>query len=82
MSLIHLLRGISLSTRHTLLLCTIASDASLQVKSILSVVAMVPHWHHLPFPGDISERYFILGVASLGGVVENGPVVTRLTKLF
>jgi hypothetical protein len=63
---------------HTLLSCTHAGDASLQVidvKSILSVVAMVPH---LPFPGDTSERYFVvekpgLDVASLGGVVEDVP---------
>ena len=27
------------------------------MKSILSVVAMV---HHLPFPGDTSERYFVV----------------------
>jgi hypothetical protein len=47
----------------------------IDVKSILSVVAMVPH---LPFPGDTSERYFVvekpgLDVASLGGVVEDVP---------
>ena len=45
------------------------------MKSILSVVAMV---HHLPFPGDTSERYFVvekpgLDVASLGGVAEDVP---------
>lgn len=63
---------------HTLLSCTNAGDACLQVidvKSILSVVAMVPH---LPFPGDTSERYFVvekpgLDVASLGGVAEDVP---------
>ena len=45
------------------------------MKSILSVVAMV---HHLPFPGDNSERCFVvekpgLDVASLGGVAEDVP---------
>ena len=62
----------------TLLSCKNAGDACLQVidiKFILSVVAMVPH---LPFPGDTSERYFVvekpgLDVASLGGVVEDVP---------
>jgi hypothetical protein len=42
------------------------------IKSIMSVIAMVPH---LPFPGDSSDRYFAvekpgLDVAWLGGVVE------------
>jgi hypothetical protein len=50
----------------------------IDVKSILSVVAMVPHRPHLPFPGDTSERYFVvekpgLDVASLGGVAEDVP---------
>jgi hypothetical protein len=60
---------------HTLLSCTYGGDSHLQVidiKSIMSVIAMVPH---LPFPGDSSDRYFAvkkpgLDVVWLGGVVE------------
>ena len=47
----------------------------IDVKSILGVVAMVPHF---PFSADTSERYFVvekpgLDVASLGGVAEDVP---------
>jgi hypothetical protein len=63
---------------HTLLSCAYEGDAHLQVvdiKSIMSVVAMVPH---LPFPEDPLPRYFVvekpgLDVACLGGVVEAMP---------
>jgi hypothetical protein len=44
----------------------------IDVKSIMSVVGMVPH---LPFPGETLTRYFVvekpgLDVAVLGGVEE------------
>ena len=60
---------------HTQMSCTYGGDTHLRVvdiKSILSVIAMVPH---LPFPGDSLDRYFVvekpgLDVAWLGGVVE------------
>jgi hypothetical protein len=61
---------------HTLLSCAPTGGIwVIDAKSILSVVAMVPH---LPFPGDILERYFVvekpgLDVACLGGVVEVAP---------
>jgi len=47
----------------------------IDVKSIRSVVAMIPH---LPFPGNMEERYFVvekpgLDVACLGGSVEVFP---------
>lgn len=65
-------------SHHTLLSCVYEGDACLQVvdiKSIMSVVAMVPH---NPFPGDPLDRYFVvekpgLDVARLGGVVEVVP---------
>lgn len=65
-------------SHHTLLSCVYEGDAHLQVidiKSIMSVVAMVPHH---PFPEDLLDRYFVvekpgLDVACLGGVVEVGP---------
>jgi hypothetical protein len=65
-------------SHHTLLSCVYQGDAHLQVidiKSIMSVVAMVPHH---PFPEDPLDRYFVvekpgLDVAHLGGVVEVGP---------
>ena len=65
-------------SHHTLLSCVYEGDAHLQVidiKSIMSVVAMVPHH---PFPEDLLDRYFVVekpgpDVACLGGVVEVGP---------
>jgi hypothetical protein len=66
------------NSHHTLLSCVYEGDAHLHVidiKSIMSVVAMVPHH---PFPGDDQDRYFVvekpgLDVARLGGVVEVAP---------
>jgi hypothetical protein len=58
---------------HTLLSCTYeGSRKVIDVKSIISVVAMVPH---TPFPGDASKQYFVvekpgLDVARLGGSSE------------
>ena len=65
-------------SHRTLLSCVYEGDAHLQVidiKSIMSVVAMVPH---NPFPGDSLDRFFVvekpgLDVACLGGVVEVAP---------
>jgi hypothetical protein len=65
-------------SHHTLLSCVYEGDARLQVidiKSIMSVVAMVPHH---PFLEDPLDRYFVvekpgLDVACLGGIVEVAP---------
>jgi hypothetical protein len=65
-------------SHHTLLSCVYEGDAYLQVidiKAIMSVVAMVPHH---PFSEDPLDRYFVvekpgLDVACLGGVVEVAP---------
>jgi hypothetical protein len=62
-------------SRGTLWSCTFGGDASLKavdVKTILSVVAMVPH---MPFPGG-REHFFLvekpgLDIALLGGVDEH-----------
>jgi len=59
---IHLLTGISLSSR-------------IIPYCLARMPVMLPH---LPFPGETSERYFVvekpgLDVASLGGVVEDVP---------
>jgi hypothetical protein len=71
-------RGLLEYSYHTLLSCTYGGDTDLRVvdiKSIMSVIAMVPHH---PFPGDSSDRYFVvekpgLDVAWLGGVEEVVP---------
>ncbi|KAF8808613.1 hypothetical protein BYT27DRAFT_7255258 [Phlegmacium glaucopus] len=64
---------------HTLLSCSYMGDAALcviDIKSIISVVGMVPH---CPFPGAL-EQYFVikkpgLDIAVLGGVAEVVPDV-------
>ena len=61
---------------HTLFSCTYDIDMKvIDVKTIRSVIAMVPH---KPFPGDTRQRYFVvekpgLDVAYLGGNVEVVP---------
>jgi hypothetical protein len=65
------------SSYHTLLSCSYLGDTSLcviNVKSIMSVVAMAPHQ---PFPGTL-DRYFVvekpgLDITVLGGVAEVVP---------
>lgn len=65
-------------SHHTLWSCTYYGDSSLRVidvRSIVAVIAMVPH---RPFSGDDTDRFFVvekpgLDVASLGGSTERVP---------
>jgi len=76
----HLNKDLLESSYHTLLSCSYTGDTALHVidiKSVMSVVAMVPHH---PFPGQTLEQYFIvekpgLDMTVLGGVAEVAPDV-------
>lgn len=65
------------SSYHTLLSCSYMGDNSLRVinvKSVMSVVGMAPHY---PFPGAL-DQYFVvekpgLDITVLGGVAESVP---------